>query len=92
MIDATLLAEHPFSVTDLGLTTYSDRPATLKALQAVERGIGFGYPLCCVEEFAVDVLEGRLPALRRGSVRLELGGRYVPCSGCCEQMGRVMLG
>src|SRR5579875_2672077 len=52
-----------------------------RAFLAVECGVAFGYPLCCVEAYALDVLDGRLPAALRGTVPLGARhARYVPCA------------
>lgn len=76
-------------MTDLGVTVGSVHPTAHQAsLIARREGYRWGYPACCVNEFAEDVLAGRLPAVRRGSVTSPNGGRYVPCSRCCEQIGR----
>lgn len=78
-----------FPVCDQGISVTADRGPVERALDAVARGLAYGYPSCCVEEFALDVLAGRHPGLRRGSVPLGCRGAvYVPCSACCEQLGR----
>lgn len=77
-----------FATDDMGRTTYSIFPPILEAFMSVEYGVNFGYPLCCVFQYAVDQIDGKHPALRRGSVPDGNGGVYVPCYACCEEMGR----
>lgn len=82
----------PYVETDVGLTIRSPLSRSQRAMHALLDGVRFGYPLCCVEEFVSDILEGRHPSVRRGSVPLgERDAVYVPCSRCCEEMGRVFI-
>jgi hypothetical protein len=46
-------------------------------------GQKYGYPECCIMQFARDCLEGKQPGRLRG---LDPTGRYVPCDAC-----RVLL-
>lgn len=80
-----------FEVIDLGVRITGPFPPIARALHAVVQGVREGYPLCCVEEFAVDVLEGRHPGIRRGSVPTAAGGCYVPCTSCCAAIGREVI-
>lgn len=53
-------------------------------------GKRFGYPACCIEQYAQDIAALRYPAVLRGSVhphhtpsgRPASLGSYVPCSAC----------
>lgn len=51
-------------------------------------GLCSGYPLCCIHEFVMDSVAGRLPAQLRES-DAERG--FVPCLKClrCKKNGRV---
>lgn len=84
-------AGHPHRKVDLGVEVWGRWSPIEAAIRALANGLCFGYPLCCVEEFALDQLAGRCPALRRGWLPTETGGRYVPCSGCCREIGRETL-
>lgn len=81
-------SEYKWRNDDLGFTTYSNRPPIDKAFRDIECGVNYGYPLCCVLEYAFDIINGRHPAIRRGTVPDGNGGVYVPCSRCCEEIGR----
>jgi hypothetical protein len=80
---------------ELDLKCWSDDPAAplplvvthphIAAQIARENGAEYGYPACCVDQFAHDLEHGRLPAQLRGSVALEMGG-YVPCSRCRAEL------
>lgn len=83
--------QYRFPVVDQGYEGRFDLPPIERALRDVERGIADGYPLCCVLEFALDTLENRYPGARRGSVPDGAGGIYVPCTACCEAMGRETI-
>ncbi len=79
---------HLFSTYDMGVIVYSKVPNTIGALIKLEVGLQEGYPLCCVQEFAIDTLEGRHPAVRRGTVTL--GDKtWVPCASCLEFWSQV---
>lgn len=74
-------------VTDLGVTGWFDLPTIQRALRDVEAGLFYGYPLCCIEEFCMDTLDGLYSGLRRGHIDTDDGRRYVPCTTCCERAG-----
>lgn len=82
------LDRYKFSTHDMNCITLSIFPPILKAFMSVEYGVDFGYPLCCVRQYAVDQIDRKHPALRRGSVPDGNGGVYVPCDACCEEIGR----
>lgn len=80
--------EYRWKAEDFGIVTWSKYSPIEEAFRAVEFGIFFGYPLCCILEYAFDVIDKRHSFVRRGNVPSGFGGRYVPCSKCCEEMGR----
>jgi hypothetical protein len=83
------LLDHRYPITDLGVTTWAPLPPIEDAIRVMEKGLHYGYPLCCIEEYAIDMLEGRHPAMRRGTLSTGTGdGLYVPCSQCCREIGR----
>lgn len=50
-------------------------------LDILRTGEKYGYPKCCVEQFAKDQIAGRSPFELRG---WDVSRRYVPCDSCRE--------
>jgi uncharacterized protein (DUF2132 family) len=44
-----------------------------------ERGLYFGYPICCILDFIADLQHERAPAVLRGVTRTLNGEGHVPC-------------
>lgn len=91
LIVAMGLGEYKYPHFDCGVESWSKRPRLDQAMWDLACGIYFGYPLCCVEEYCLDTVEGRLSGWRRRSVPDGHGNKYVPCSKCCEEMGRLFI-
>lgn len=53
-----------------------NKPRTF--LHHIRRGQMFGYPNCCVFQYAVDIINNRKPFLLRGHIKAQ----YVPCDNC----------
>lgn len=78
-----------YRTDDLGMTTFNKLDRFTDAMCALVNGLKYGYPICCILEFCFDSIDGRLSALRRGGVpNGNDSGVYVPCSKCCEEIGR----
>lgn len=92
---ATVIEQGPspgyvFKTIDAGREGWSALSPIEKALRDLINGLEYGYPLCCIEEYCLDSLEGRYSAWRRGTVPWGFG-KYVPCSKCCAEMGRGII-
>lgn len=61
-----------------------------RGLKAVINGYRFGYPSCCVAQYAEDMEAGRKPMLLRGWLPTGSGAFYIPCEACCEAIGRIV--
>ena len=49
----------------------------------VVRGMGYGYPHCCITAFCEDTAAGRSPAREREKLGWRSDGSgYVPCQAC----------
>lgn len=64
-----------------GLEAFASRPS--RFLHHLRMGAWYGYPACCVRQFAVDCLNGRSPGLLRGRGPWF---PYVPCDVCAAAM------
>ncbi len=49
------------------------------AIHSISAGLRFGYPLCCVFNYSLDMLLDIPSGLSRGEVRDAKIGAYVPC-------------
>ena len=50
-----------------------------RAILSIVRGLGLGYPPCCVFNYSLDSLLGIPSGLSRGEVVTPTKGTYVPC-------------
>lgn len=78
------------------LNNRRDRDAELGRWRTVfsefRAGLSYGFPLCCIIHYSLDLLRDRHPAELRGSVkkkhlsRQNEDGVYVPCAMCLRSM------
>jgi hypothetical protein len=73
------LSEHSFGICSIRGQVLRSSHGLLRALEAFSSGLKYGYPVCCVLNYALDALLGIPSGITRGEKVDLKSGTYVPC-------------